>query len=41
MNHVISPQSLQLHVATDRCKHMIANGGELADLKMLDVAHYV
>ncbi len=32
-------QSLQLHIATDRRKNMVANRGGLADLTMLNVAN--
>ena len=39
MNHVIGLQSLQLHIATDRCKNMVANRGGLSGLTMLDMAN--
>ena len=37
-NQVVGAQSLQLHIATDCGKNVIANRGGLADLAMLNVA---
>jgi hypothetical protein len=38
-NHVVGAQALQLHIATDGRKNMVANRGGLAGLTMLDVAN--